>query len=201
MAEQIRTFIAVELSDAVRRALGDLQLQLKGERASRFVRWVAPENIHLTLKFLGAVDADKMSVLQAAVAEACAGIPPFALTLAGIGAFPNTRRPNVVWVGVRGEIEMAIRLAERIDEACVALGFPRETRPFSPHLTLGRVKRDVRPNDQQFVGEMVASAQVGEVGEIHVEHVSVMKSDLRPTGSVYTQLYMAELSANLANPR
>src|SRR3972149_1423476 len=97
MAEQIRTFIAIELSDAVRRALGDLQLQLKGERAGRFVRWVAPENIHLTLKFLGAVDAGKLSALQPAIAEACAGIPPFALMLAGIGAFPNTRRPNVVW--------------------------------------------------------------------------------------------------------
>ncbi len=195
MAEQIRTFIAIELSDAERLALRRLQERLKSTPAARYVRWVAPEGIHLTLKFLGGVDTAQMPALQHAVAGACAGVPPHTLTLDGIGAFPNTRRPNVVWVGVGGDIETAARLADQIDQACAALGFPRETRPFSPHLTLGRVKRDIRPSDQQFVGEMVNTTQVGELGRFRVERVSLMKSDLRPTGSVYTQLSAVELSS------
>ncbi len=197
MGEQIRTFIAVELAGAERLALRGLQEQLKDKPAARYVRWVAPGGIHLTVKFLGGVDADQMPALRRAVKDACAGIPPHTLTLEGVGAFPNTRRPNVVWVGLGGDVETTARLADQIDQACAALGFPRETRPFSPHLTLGRVKRDARPSDQQFVGEMVSDTKVGELGRFRVERISVMKSDLRPTGSVYTQLSAFELSSAL----
>lgn len=193
MAEQIRTFVAVELEEKQEHALRQVQETLKAERAGRYVRWVAPEAIHLTVKFLGGVDADKIPGLQSAIAQACTDVPPFILSLGGIGAFPNTRRPNIVWVGVGGEVGTVTRLAEQIDRACASLGFPLETRPFSPHLTLGRVKRDVRPADQQFVGEMVANTRVGDLGECRVERVSIMKSELRPTGSVYTRLYAIEL--------
>jgi RNA 2',3'-cyclic 3'-phosphodiesterase len=192
MPAEIRTFIAVELEPATREALGDLQTQLKAHRAGRFVRWVAPDGIHLTLKFLGGVDPDRISALTRAVAEACSE-PRFSLTLAGLGAFPNTRRPNVVWVGVGGDVESAVRLAEQVDRACVSLGWPPEARPFAPHLTLGRVKRDVRPSDQQLVGEMISSLQVEQLAQVRVERVSIMKSDLAPAGSVYTQMATIEL--------
>lgn len=195
MAEPIRTFVAVELDELQKHALRQVQETLKAERGGRYVRWVAPEAIHLTVKFLGGVDADKMPGLQSAIAQACTDIPPFILSLGGIGAFPNTRRPNIVWVGVGGEVKVVTRLAEQIDRACATLGFPSETRPFSPHLTLGRVKRDVRPADQQFVGEMVGNSRVSDLGECHVERVSIMKSDLRPAGSVYTRLYAIELAS------
>ena len=197
MAEEIRTFIAVELQEEQKRALRQVQETLRAERAGRYVRWVAPEAVHLTLKFLGGVDADKMPGLQNALTHACADVPPFALTLRGVGAFPNTRRPNVVWVGVGGESGTITRLAEQIDGACASLGFSPETRPFSPHLTIGRVKRDVRPVDQQFVGEMVANNPMGDLGECRVERVSIMQSDLRPTGSVYTRLYAIELATGI----
>lgn len=206
MAELIRTFIAIELEEAQHRALRDVQTRLKrelataktaGSSAARDVRWVAPDNIHLTLKFLGDVDAAIMPSLQQAIADACAGIAPFSLNIAGAGAFPNTRRPNVIWVGVGGEVDRATELAQRIDEACAALSFACEERPFSPHLTLGRVKRDARPSDRQFIGEMIANAQVDHLGELPVEHVSMMKSELHPSGSVYTRL--AEIRLTLAS--
>ncbi len=193
MPEMIRTFIAIELDDATRRALGSVQSKLKRERAAQHVRWVAPDSIHITLKFLGDVDAEQMPALQRAVSDACTGTPPLTLTLAGVGAFPNTRRPNVVWVGASGQVDVITQLAKKIEEACTALGFAREERPFSPHLTLGRVKRDASPGDRQAVGEMVEKAQVSTVGEVHVTRVSVMKSELRPTGSVYTRLHEIEL--------
>lgn len=188
MADQIRTFIAAELDQAQRHALGDLQAELKGQPAGQYVRWVAPDSIHLTLKFLGGVEPGMVAALDRAVAEACQGMAPFRLTIGGLGAFPNTRRPNVVWVGLGGDLAAAERLTENIEAACEALGFAREGRPFAAHLTLGRVKRDARPEDRQFVGEMISKASVGELGEIHVESVNIMKSDLTPRGSIYTRL-------------
>jgi 2'-5' RNA ligase len=197
MAEKIRSFIAIELEEEHHRALRELQARFKREldtaknaesSTAHAVRWVAPENIHLTLKFLGDVDAAAMPALQRAVADACVGIAPIALTLRGAGAFPDTRRPNVLWIGVEGQVERATQLAQKIDDACAALGFAREERPFSPHLTLGRVRRDVKPNDRSLVGGVIVNAVVGEVGQLHVERVSVMKSELQPAGSVYTRL-------------
>ncbi len=194
MAGLIRTFIAIELEEVQHRALRDVQTRLIRERAARDVRWVAPDNIHLTLKFLGDVESGSLPDLQHAVADACAGTATFTLTLTGAGAFPNTRRPNVIWVGVGGAVERAAELAQKIDEACAAVGFAREERPFSPHLTLGRVKRDARPSDRQFIGEMIVNAQIGNLGELPVERVSVMKSELHPGGSVYTRLAEIQLA-------
>ena len=193
MAEKIRTFIAIELEEAHHRALRNVQLRFQRERAATFVRWVAPENIHLTVKFLGDVDATAMPTLQRAVAEACVGITPFTLRLNGAGAFPNTRRPNVVWVGLGGQVERAALLAQRVDDACAALGMPRDDRPFSPHLTLGRVKRDARPDERQLIGKLIELAAVGELGLLQVERVSVMKSELHSSGSIYTRLAAVEL--------
>jgi len=188
MAEMIRTFIALELNEATRRAIGDTQTKLKRDRTANSVRWVAPQSIHITLKFLGDVAATRMDELLDAVTQACAGVAPFALTIAGIGAFPNTRRPNVVWVGARGDIAIASQLAEQIENACEMLGYAREERPFAPHLTLGRVKRDASPSDRQALGKLIEQTPVGELGKLTIAHTSVMKSELRPGGSVYTCL-------------
>lgn len=193
MAEPIRTFLAIELDDAHHRALANLQAQLQRERAARYVRWVAPENIHLTLKFLGDVESSRLPDLQRAVAKVCASAVPFALKISGAGAFPNTQRPNVIWVGVSGEVERAARSAQEIDEACAALGFAREARPFSPHLTLGRVQRDAAMGDRQKIGAMIVSANVGELGVLRVERIAMMKSELRAGGSLYTRLAALEL--------
>ncbi len=197
MGDPVRTFIAIELDEATRRAIGDAQAQLKHARGAHDIRWVAPENIHLTLKFLGDVDAEKMPALTRALADACASIAPFTLTFGGVGAFPNTRRPNVIWVGVAGEAETATRLSQKIDDACAGLGFAREARPLSPHLTVGRVKRDARKGrsiERPYLGEMIANAKIGALGKFRVEHVSVMKSELKPGGSVYTRLAVVQLT-------
>jgi 2'-5' RNA ligase len=193
MIDSIRTFIAIELNDPLRRALGDVQARLQRDRAARLVRWVASDSIHITLKFLGDVAADQMPTLQRAITDACQGTPPFALTLAHLGAFPNTRRPNVIWIGVTGQIEMATQLAQKIEAACATLGFPREARPFMPHLTLGRVKKDAPASERATIGAMIDGAKIETLGELRVDHISVMKSDLRPSGSIYTRLHVIEL--------
>jgi len=130
MAENIRIFIAIELEEAHHRALGNVQMRFQRDPAASSVRWVAPQNIHLTLKFLGDVDRGVLPALQSAVTEACIGIVPFTLSMKGVGAFPNTRRPNVLWVGLGGEVERAGLVAQRLDDACAAIGMPREEQPF-----------------------------------------------------------------------
>ena len=192
--EPLRTFIAIELDESIRHAIADIQDRLKRDRAARLVRWVTPANIHITLKFLGDVDADQMPALQNAIADACKGTPPFSLSLAGLGAFPNTRRPNNIWVGAAGQIDVAAQLAQKIDDVCVAFGVARENRPFTVHLTLGRVKKDVPPGERTSIGAMLDAAKIETLGELRVDHISVMKSELRPGGSVYTRLYAVELN-------
>jgi len=195
MGEPIRTFIAIELNDALHHALGEVQHRLQREPAARLIRWVAPSSIHITLKFLGDVEANQLPALHDALVKACEDTPPFVLTLAGLGAFPNTKRPNNLWVGATGQVEVAAQLAQKIDAACTTLGFPRETRPFTTHLTLGRVKKDVSPSERASIGAMVEAMRVNALGDLRVDHVSVMKSELRPSGSVYTRLYAIELYA------
>jgi RNA 2',3'-cyclic 3'-phosphodiesterase len=188
MAEPIRTFVAIELTPQLQRALAETQTRFKEDRSGRSVRWVAPENIHITLKFLGDVDQARLSEVQQGVVSVCATTLPFTLTVGGAGAFPNTRRPNVVWVGTHGQVDRVARLAQQLDDACAELGFSREERPFTPHLTLGRVKREASPTDRQLLGAFIDKSQVGELGELRVAHVNVMKSELKPGGSVYTRL-------------
>lgn len=186
--QPIRTFIAIELNDALHHALADVQARFKREEIARAIRWVAPENIHITLKFLGDVDATHLPALERAIARVCNEFAPFTLTIGGAGAFPNTRKPNVIWVGARGQVDVAARLAEQIDAACATFGFAREERAFTPHLTLGRVKRDASPSERQRIGALIESAHISDLGELRVERVAVMKSDLTPEGSVYTRL-------------
>lgn len=193
MNELIRTFIAIELNDNLHRALATVQEQLKRDRAARLIRWVVPANIHITLKFLGDVDAIQMPALRNSIAEACKDIPAFSLSIDGLGAFPTTRRPNNIWVGATGQIDVAARLAQKIDDACAAFGFEREDRPFTAHLTLGRVKKDVPTSERASIGAMIDAAKIGTLGELIVGHVSVMKSELKPGGSVYTRLSMIQL--------
>jgi len=186
--QPIRTFIAIELNAALQRALAEIQARLQRDPSARAIRWVVPENIHITLKFLGDVEASHIPALERAVARVCQDFAPFTLTIAGAGAFPNTRKPNVIWVGARGQVDIAARLAEQIDAACATLGFAREVRAFTPHLTLGRVKRDASPTERQRIGALIETAQIGDLGELRVERIAVMKSDLTPEGSVYTRL-------------
>ncbi len=191
--QQIRTFIAIELDDEIRSALADLQEQLKADVPRDTVRWVKPEGIHLTLKFLGNVPASKIEEVQQALTRICAEFPPFSFSIGGLGCFPNPRRPRVVWVGVQEEEGILKRLQKVIEDGMAELGFPREGREFHAHLTLGRTQRRASSSDVRRLGQLVAQTEVGELGQMQVRGVSLMKSDLKPTGAVYTRLAEARL--------
>lgn len=189
----LRTFIAIELDDELRMNLGRLQDRLRIKVAPRSIRWVRPEGIHLTLKFLGDTPQAQVGSVQAALARAAAGIPPFTITMGGLGCFPNTRKPRVVWVGIQEMTGALNQLREAVEAEVSPLGFPTEARAFHPHLTLGRVQRYASRMEVSEIGEAVAASATGTVDEMEVSAVCYIKSDLRPTGAVYTLLSEAGL--------
>ncbi len=192
--KQIRTFIAIELDEAIKVALVDLQGQLKAKVPQGSVRWVKPGGIHLTLKFLGDVPANRIGEVERALTQACVRFRCFSFSVGGIGCFPNPRRPRVVWVGVREESGTLLRLQKAIEDAMEKLGFPPERRRFHAHLTLGRTRRRASSSDVRRLGQLVSETDMGEsLGQMEAWAVSLMKSDLRPTGAVYTQLAAVKL--------
>jgi 2'-5' RNA ligase len=186
--DKIRTFIAIELDESIKEGLTRLQEGLKGEAPQGSVRWVRPAGIHLTLKFLGDVPADQIGEITRALERSCQGFAPFSLACGGLGCFPNLKRPRVVWVGVHEETGTLPQLQKAIEANVAPLGYPTEKRKFSPHLTLGRVQRRVSSGDLRRLGEQVGASGIGTLGQMEVRSVNLMRSDLRPSGAVYTRL-------------
>jgi RNA 2',3'-cyclic 3'-phosphodiesterase len=177
--DQIRAFIAVELPAAVREYLGAVTADLAAQTKRGTVRWVTPERMHLTLRFLGDTAVAQLPTLYEAMDGMAAQQRPFQLQLTELGAFPNRQRPRVIWVGLGGDTAELTSLKQQLDQALAPLGWPVEDRPFRPHLTLGRVK-DSR------VGEQINwQARVGQL-DIPVTAVHLIESQLRPDGPVYT---------------
>ena len=184
---QVRAFIAVELPAPVKSALKELQNSLSS--ASRApVKWVNPENIHLTLKFLGNVPVDQIAPIAAAMKEATGDIHPFTLRLSGLGAFPSLRKVQVIWVGVGGALDFLQTLVGRLENDLEVLGFAREGRAFTPHLTLARVQEKAAFLEMQELG-LSLGRQRFEGGQIiPVEAVNLMRSQLSREGPTYSCL-------------
>jgi 2'-5' RNA ligase len=191
----LRTFIAVPLSAEVERGLDDVQRQLRRAVPERCVRWVNPSGIHLTLHFLGDILPERVEPVKAALAAVSRNIPPFQFYAGELGAFPNLNRPRVVWVGVQDPSSWLALLHEAVSEAMGRLGFQPERRRFSPHLTLGRVRRNTDRRDAATLGEVIARTKIGTLGIVPVRDVVFFKSVLKPTGAEYTPLGTFRLEA------
>jgi len=185
--EQIRSFIAIKLSEEAKKGLTRLRKELERDE-HRFVKWVDPGGIHLTLKFLGNIPSKRITEITGAIEEAAQGISPFHLEISGLGAFPSLRQARVLWVGIGGEVDKLSRLQQNIDSALAALGFANEERSFVPHLTLARIRQGASPPDRRSFGELVGSAVFEDKYHIKVEAISLMRSQLTPAGAIYTCL-------------
>jgi RNA 2',3'-cyclic 3'-phosphodiesterase len=195
----IRTFLAVELSEPLRTNLARLQLDLKqrlSREVSRDVRmsWIQPASIHLTLKFLGDIDEQLVSPMQEAMGQAIAGHPRLQIPLERLGSFPGPQQPRILWVGPsegweQGEEAKRLTSVHRaIEECCRLLNLAPEDRPLSPHLTLARIKEGGRSMGQALAKSGVMDRPLS-LGSLAVYSVVLMRSELRPTGSVYTKLW------------
>ena len=179
---KIRTFIAIELSAYLKQETDKLIVSLKP--FCEGVRWVRAANLHFTLRFLGDIEHDSVADLKQKLTEKLAEYKPFSIKLSGLGCFPNMRRPRVVWVGVDGDMDALKKMAYEVESACSQSGFGRADKPFSAHLTVGRIKypKELEP----LIDKLQQTAF--ETDEFEVNEVVVFKSDLSPKGPTYTPL-------------
>jgi len=170
--------------------LRQILTQLNEQMGDVPVRWVAAENIHLTLKFLGDVSTNNIQVLTELLEAETANQKPMVISVGGVGAFPKIRSPRVIWVGVEAPQEL-VALQRQIDSHTARIGYARDRRPFSPHLTLGRVSRNATPQDVRKIGDVLASQKIGYLGVARMRAVHLYRSDLKPSGAEYTKLFTA----------
>jgi 2'-5' RNA ligase len=189
----IRAFIAIDLSTEIYQNLDNVLHDLQASMRKMPVRWVPVKNIHLTIKFLGDVSFGNLDLLKEIILSETNRHPAFKLRVGELGTFPSNRRPRVIWVGVEAPPELKA-LHHSIETETARLGYTPEGRPFSPHLTLGRVSRNVNSSELSRISEVVLGSKVGFLGATLVDSVHLYRSDLKPGGAVYTQIFSASLS-------
>ena len=187
MERPIRTFIAIKISNSIRERIGEFQSRLRQIRGN--VKWVRPKSIHITLKFLGDVEEGRIEQISQLVEKAADGVGSFTISVGGVGAFPNERHPRVLWIGVDEGSDILSDLASRIDMALSQLGFEKEKRKYSAHLTIGRVRSP--KGIESTIKTMISEGFQQESFE--VDEIDVMKSQLHPTGEEYTVLHQIKL--------
>lgn len=189
--ERQRLFISLDLPQAIKEAAEKVRQRLQAAQASRNVRWdiswTRPEGMHLTLKFLGEVEARQVQEIQEAVAETGQAFRPITIRVEELGGFPTMHAPRVIWLGIKEPIGDLVRLQKRVDQVLVPLGFPPEARDFHPHLTLGRVKS---PKGRDALVQALEDLDPVRLGEWRLEELDLMRSMLQPGGAVYTKLWM-----------
>jgi 2'-5' RNA ligase len=188
MPGMLRAFVAVEMPGPVRKALEEVQSGLK--QLNIRARWVRPENIHLTLKFLGNIPAGHVPSIGDVLRVVAQAHGRFSLAAAGVGVFPDIRRPKVIWVGLTSRPEALTPLQQDLDGRLAALGFPREEKPFRGHLTIGRFRAEGLPGP---VADAVKRYAAATFGTFAVEEIVLLKSDLRPEGPLYAPLAREKL--------
>jgi len=183
----IRTFICLEIPDSIKDRIADLQNALR--RIDAQISWVKPENIHLTIRFLGDVPSTKIGLVREAANRAALSVNGFEIEVGGAGCFPSKKNPRVLWVGLASMPASLKRLRNAVEDELAREGFPREEKSFSPHLTIGRVRS---PRNAAKVAEELIGAGF-ETEVFRAEELIVMRSDLNPRGSVYTPQSVVKL--------
>ena len=186
----VRTFLAIELNDSVRKAL----IQFQRQADNLLLKWVSPNAIHLTVKFLGVIEEEQVFIIKQALEEVVQEMSPFALTFKGLGGFPTLQKPRIIWAGVEGDVDHLEVLVSCIESALRLVGFPQEDRPYHPHITLARVKANAREIGQKITTSEV-SKQKWNFGNLTVDRLSLFQSQLTPEGAQYSCLWTLVLGS------
>jgi len=188
----IRSFLAIALPETIHKRIDEVQRDLKSSHAD--VRWVNPEKIHLTLKFFGNIEEAAIEPIAKVVEGPARAVSPFSLRVKGIGTFPHWKNPRVIWMGLIDEGGVVIPLQKQVETGLQRIGFEPEGRAFQPHLTLGRVNS---PRGKEALIRAMEGYREEEFGEFEVSKIVLFKSDLKPTGPIYTPLREVRLGTRI----
>lgn len=195
----LRAFIAIAIPPEIKQAISNHTSSLRKE-SGRAVRWVDVNNIHLTLKFLGEVSVATLDLLTQTLRAECAQTAPFTVSIEGLGCFPNLRHPRVLWIGLVVPPEVT-HLQRQVEANATRLGYAPDDKPFSPHLTIGRVREQASSAELQALRNLLERTTVPNLGTFTVNEVHLYKSDLKPEGPIYTRLATARLEGNRQSVR
>lgn len=187
----LRAFLAIEIPLEIKKKIAAEVVCLK-KNSGQAVRWVASENFHLTLKFLGEISPANVELLSQSLKAECSQHPPFDITVTGLGCFPNSHRPRVIWIGLTIPPELN-RFQYKLETVTARMGYATEDKSFSPHLTIGRVREQASPVELQNIHSALETLHVGSLGTFTAQSVHLFKSDLKPAGPVYSSLFSAQL--------
>ncbi len=185
--KKMRLFIAINLPSSLIAQLQDLQKILQSRLSSNLIRWTQSDQIHLTLKFLGNLEENRLKDVSLAVQLACQNKSSFQLCAKNLDCFPNFKNPSIIWVGIDGGLHPLSKLKAQLDQQLLSISPYEETKPFHPHLTIGRVKAS-NSHETHRIGTMIQEIQAGVLGEWKVQSIDVMKSEISTKGSFYTLL-------------
>ena len=184
----MRCFISISIPDGIKKGMTAIQERLK--KAGADVSWTRPEGMHLTLKFLGEIEEERLKEIGTALSLSVIGIKPFSLDVSGIGTFPDIRRPRVIWIGLKEDGNNMIELQRNVEKELEKLGFAAEKRGFTPHITLGRIRS---PKNIERLLNLVDEEKAIDLDGFEVTNIHLMQSELRPAGAIYTELISVEL--------
>ena len=186
----IRAFIAIDLSPGIYEKLENISSKLQNRLSSLPARWVLTKNIHLTIKFLGDVSTSNLELLKRILQVESKQYSPFEISVGDLGAYPTIHRPRVIWIGTKVPQEL-IEFHHSIENETARLGYTREKRKYSPHLTLARVSRNSNSKQVAQIGELLGECKVGFLGAARIDEVHLYRSDLKPGSAEYTKLFSA----------
>ena len=192
----IRAFIAIEIPRDIHEKIAQI-INTIDPNKSLSLRWIQTHNIHLTLKFLGDIPISHINQIHALLIEYCKTLQQFDLTIRGIGAFPNAHRPRIIWLGI--EVGHNLRVLQAmIENALFPLGYQKEERNFSPHLTIGRVQKSAKPNDLEHISSSLNAVNINTIGTFSVNGIKLFKSTLKPEGAYYDEMWQITFGDKLS---
>lgn len=185
--DQVRVFVSIGVEGEILKLVEQQQRALQQRLATDSVQWVAPDQLHVTLRFLGNLDRAVLPQVDALLQQVCRDQRSFTVDVEGLGCFPSYREPRIVWLGLTGETRPLLELQARVDASLEGFAGTQEVRRFEPHLTIGRVKRAAQATSR-LLGQMLRDIEVPKVGHWHCGAVQLMRSMLSSSGSKYTRL-------------
>lgn len=192
MANTIRSFLAVEIPLSNKEKILKL-INSFNEKSGSLIKWVSKDNLHITLKFIGELNTDHISTIQNSLTERLSSVPAFDIHINGLGVFPNSRKPRIFWLGFDQNKNLE-RIVSSIENCAVNLGYEADDKPFSPHLTIGRARRDISSGDLIAFTKNFQDHKLEVIPDFKVNYVTLFKSELNREGPLYSQLFRVSLA-------